>query len=126
MVGPLGGASYHVTARAAALYVDSNLKAAQDALIGGNSVYRVATRDTDDGFSGRVELGSGITLPFPNSKMLLSLDGSVTWWSAVPQIVNPRSGKGVNSASKNFPAAHLTTGDMWTAQATVKATIPLD
>lgn len=126
-VGPLGGgASYHVVARAAALYLDSNLKAAQDVLVGGNSAFRLAQRDTEDTFSGRVELASGITVPVPNSKMTVSLDGSVIWWSAVPQIVNPRSGKGVNAGSKNFPATHLTTDDMWMAKATVKATIPLD
>jgi hypothetical protein len=127
-VGPLGGgASYHLIARAAALYLDSNLKASQDVVSGSGTVFHLFDqRDSKDTFSGRVELGTGITVPVPNSKMYLSLDGSVIWWSAVPQIVNPRSGKGVNAASKNFPAAHLNTGDMWMAKATVKATIPLD
>jgi len=126
-VGALGGgASYHLVARAAALYLDSNLNARQDVLVGGNSAFHLASKDTENTFSGRVELGTGITVPVPNSKMLLSLDGSVIWWSAVPQIVNPRSGKGINAGSKNFQAAHLTTDDMWMAQATVKATIPLD
>ncbi len=126
-VGPLGGgATYELIARAAALYLDSHLDAAQKVLVGGSSVFKLNGHDNNDGFSGRVELGSGVTMPFPNSAMLLSLNGSVTWWSAVPQVVNPRSGPGVNAASKNFRAASLSTGDMWTAKAMAKVTVPLD
>lgn len=121
-----GGAEFNVIARAAALYFDADLDSSQHVLVDGDKVFGLHSRDNDDGFSGRIELGSGFTVPFPNSRALFSLDGSVTWWSAVPQIVNPRSGPGKAANTANFRAAHLATDDMWTAKAVARVTIPLD
>ena len=81
--------------------------------------------DSSDDFSARLELASGVAVPIPNSRVLLTLDGNVVWWSAVPQVVNPSSGPGIDANDHAFSPTHLGSDDMFTASLTAGLKIPL-
>jgi len=109
-VMPFGnGADFHVVGRAAALWYDARLSAEQEFAL---EHFGLKRHDTEDGFTARIELAPGISLPIPNSSAVFTLDGSVIWWSGVPSVVNPRSGPGIDANHQRFTPVHLGSDDM--------------
>ena len=117
----------HLTTRAAALWYRAELNADQSFMalppvgLGRNHAF-----DAAEDFSTRLELTTGFTMPLRNSRMFFSLDGSVVWWTAVPEIVNPSSSPGVVASSHDFTASHLGKGNMLTAALTARLTLPIE
>ena len=102
-VMPFGnGGDFHVIGRAAALWYGARLDAHQR-LDANNLDLDLDRHDSSDDFSARIELASGVAVPIPNTRVLLTLDGNVVWWSAVPQVVNPSSGPGIDANVTRSP-----------------------
>jgi hypothetical protein len=123
-----GGGDFHVTGRAAAVWYDAQLDAHQrfTGFVGGVVHDDLSLHDTDDNVGARLELASGVAVPIPNTRFVFTVDGSFVWWSAVPQVVNPRSGPGYNHFTDAPSPARLGSDDMFVASlmARIKIALP--
>ena len=121
-VMPFGnGGDFHLIGRAAALWYGAldahQLLDATDLDL--DLTVATAVRPSVRVWSWRRGSGSD-----PNSRMLLTLDGNVVWWSAVPQVVNPSSGPGIDANDHAFSPA-TSAAATFTASLTAGLKIPL-
>lgn len=122
--------TWHVLGELAALYVDTDLTARQNADwtgLGPGGPLPVVLVQTDDenSFSGRVNLGLGVEHNF--GPMSLGVEGSVTYWSYIPKVDNPKArvGDETGVATSRPAQVRIDDDDMTTGQVMLTAKFPI-
>ncbi len=133
-IGPFVGAglAYHpidplkftVGGEIAALFVDAELDAGQNAVLGGLAPFSAQRSDEDSDVSGRASAKVGMEYDFGIFR--IGAAGQFTYWSYVPELVNPNLAVGANvlSAATTVRPANIGDDDMMTYEATLNATVP--
>jgi hypothetical protein len=91
-----------------------------DGSSGTDCRFRFHERDKDDDFTARPRLRAGLDVDL--GPFIVGLSAGVTWWSHVPKIENPQVSSAF--AGTGFDEAEIGSGDMLTADAGLKITIP--
>jgi hypothetical protein len=90
-----------------------------DGASGTDCRFEFRERDKDEDFTARPRLRAGVDVDL--GPFIVGLSAGVTWWSHVPKIENPQVG---SFAPSEFEEARIGSGDMLTADAGLKITIP--
>jgi hypothetical protein len=127
--------TWHVLGDLAALYFDTDLTARQNAdWTGIGRVFGpptptpviLAQNDDESAFSGRVNLGLGVEHDF--GPMSLGVEGSVTYWSYIPMVDNPKArvGDETGVATSRPARVRIDDDDMTTGQVLLTAKFPIN
>ncbi len=122
---PLGGNfSGFLGGQGAVLRASGHLDAHQDLNIAGG--FATLSRDQSDRAADVAFMGRGVAgVSVAAGRFVGSLYGAAEWRNDMYEIVNPRSGPGVDAFTANFAPAHLEQTDMWSLSIGLKASIKI-
>lgn len=122
LIQPLKDINLSIKADIAALYSWAKLIANQKTSVANIMHYY----QDDKKYYWSTRISSGAAIDYDAGPVIIGIEGTISYWNAMPGIVNPRSGPGIDADVAKFDAAHIEKGKMADKKLMFKVYVPLD